>query len=290
MTAASVGILSIFAGPSNAGELSFTDFEGFSTDTTVDGQDGWTVVGNFDEKVVDDGSGNIVWRVSNAVTSGAFGNQPFAPCPGGVPSDIDLDGAIEANNGTGDMEAVDNSPDSFAGETSTEAVFARFFAEFNFTAATASAQPGLSITVSADNWAGARQSFIDIEDNGNGLNIISFDVNRNGRFGGPITIAQGLSYADWHTFAVEVVFREGDANDIVRYFVDGKLVHTNGSWEQFYQAFQASLHPDGVPVQTLLFRLSGADAPGLNGDGLYVDNVFTAVTAPMELPLEPGLK
>ena len=65
-------------------QASVIDFEGF-TPGTVNGQSGWTVedsFGNsttaFDQEVVDDGSGNMVWRLSNAVTTGGFSDQPFS--------------------------------------------------------------------------------------------------------------------------------------------------------------------------------------------------------------------
>jgi len=278
-----------FGSTAFAGQLSFTDFEGFITGISVDGQGNWKVDTNvgFDERVVDDTTGNIVWRVSNAVTSEAFGNQPFAPCPGGIPAD-----GIDANNSIdgGNLEAVAGDPDSFAGETSTGAALRRFYAEFNFKSATGSAQPGLRVTVSADDCEGARHSFIALEDDGHGIHVITFDNNRAGHFPGPITIAQGLSYTEWHTFAVEVIFRDGEANDIVRYYVDGKFVQQGGSWEQFYRNFQADLHPDGVPAQTLLFRLSPPAVLDVSGGGYFIDNVLTMVSHSLDLPQEPGRK
>jgi len=72
---------------SQAVPLSGTGFAGFMTGTSVDGQSGWSSTGIWDEEVVDDGTGNLVWRVSNAFTSGSFGNMPFAPRPGGIPTD-----------------------------------------------------------------------------------------------------------------------------------------------------------------------------------------------------------
>ena len=67
-----------------------TDFTGFAPGT-VNGQGGWTVEdqwGNtgwgsnpaqFDQAVMDDGTGNMVWRVSNAVTNSGLSAQPFSP-------------------------------------------------------------------------------------------------------------------------------------------------------------------------------------------------------------------
>lgn len=252
----------------------FTDFEGFTTGASVDGQGGWSAAAKFDEEVVDDG-GNTVWRVSNAVTAGSFGDMPFTPRLGGIPTDTVTD-------------PVNGMPGFFAGETSTGATHKRFFFEFDFKSATGAAQPGLSVTGSADNGQGGRQGFFDIEDNGTGLDVITFDLdNSAGTFIGPITIASGLPYDSFNTLGVEVLFEDGTANDTVNYFVNGGLVHTGQSWEEFYRNFQASSHPLGVPVQALLFRLSGTAENGVLGNGLYIDNVTTQLGAATSGPADP---
>jgi hypothetical protein len=266
---ASVVALVLFLGlfgRAHAVPLSGTGFADFTVGASVDGQDGWSVFipgncGVYDESVVDF-NGNKVWRVSNAVTCGSFGDQPFAPRPGGSPTDSVND-------------PVNSDPLFFAGETSTGAAFNRFFGQFSFRSATGVPQPRLRITVSIDNGEGGRQSFIALRDSGSGIAIDTFDVDRNGGFIGPITIASGLSYTRWHTVKMQAHFKNGSNNDTVEYRVNGKLVHTGQSWEQFYRNFQAALHPHGVPVQTLLFRLSETAAPAVAGGGFYIDNVFT---------------
>lgn len=254
-----------------AGTMTFTDFEGFTTGASVDGQGGWSVgtqngTGTpFDEEVVEFG-GNTVWRISNAVTDGAFGNQPFAPRPGGDPMDPDID-------------PTNGSPSSFAGESSTGASNNRFYTQFDFRSATGTVQAGLSVTGSADNGAGGRQSFFDLEDNGGaGLDITTNEPNSGGIFGGPMVIASGLSRTEWHTFGMEILFQDGADNDVVNYYLNGSLIHTGPSWEQYYTNFEAANHPLGVPVQTLLFRVSGTAVPGLDGGGFYIDNVSTSAT------------
>lgn len=248
--------------------LSGTSFHDFIAGVSVDNQVGWNVslpgnCGFYDESVVDFGT-NRVWRVSNAVTCGSFGDQPFAPRPGGIPTDTVND-------------PVNGEPYFFAGENSTGAVFRKFSGQFSFRSATGAAQSGLRITVSADSGQGGRQSFAALVDTGSGIDVETFDVDKDGNFIGPITISQGLSYTDWHSLNMEVAFKKGPGNDKVKYFVDGKKRHTGQSWEQFYRNSQASLHPSGVPVQTLLFRISGPAAPAVRGGGYLIDNVFTAV-------------
>lgn len=263
VSALGVGLALGFANVANADQTQFTDFEGFALGS-VNGQNGWGVSDSaFDQEIVDFG-GNTVWRVSNAVTSGAFGNQPFAPRLGGT--------AMASTTPTG------NSPGAFAGELSTGTTLTKFKGKFSFRSATGTPQPGARITVSADNGQGGRQSFIAINDTGAGLEISTFDVDIGGNFIGPIVIASGLSYTKWHTTSVQVQFKDGEADDVVKYFVNGKRKHTGPSWEQFYTNFQPVEHPNGVPVQTLLFRISGTAVPAVLGGGYYIDKVKMSVS------------
>jgi hypothetical protein len=261
--------------------LSATSFHDFTAGESVDGQDGWSVFlpgncGFYDESVTTFG-GNAVWRVSNAVTCESFGDQPFAPRPGGIPTDT--------------MNDPDNSePSFFAGESSTGAGLRGFVGRFSFRSATGQAQPGLRITVSADNGTGGRQSFLSLVDSGAGINVLTYDVDRDGNFIGDrrcilgvtvpcpgIVIASGLSYVAWHTLETEVTFKQRDRDDRVRYYLNGKRIHQGESWEEYYRTFEAAQHPLGVPVQTLLFRISGPAAPAVAGGGFYIDNVFTGL-------------
>jgi len=273
-TGAVLGLGFLLAGPASAVVLSNTDFEGFATGSSVDGQGGWSSTGTWDEAVVDDGTGNTVWRVSNALTAGSFGDMPFAPRPGGVPSDTATD-------------PVNSNPGSFAGESSTGATWNRFYSQFDFRSATGGAQDGLSITISPDNGSGARQSFVDIEDNGSGLDLVTFDVDSGGGFVGPTSIATGLDYTQWHTFGFELLFNDGPDNDVANLYLNGSLIHTGTSWEQFFSASQSAQHPLGVPVQTLLFRISGSAADNTRDAGFFFDNVSTEVSALTAVP-EPA--
>jgi hypothetical protein len=241
--------------------LSATSFSGFATGVSVNGQGGWGTSGAWDESVVDDGTANEVWRVSNAVTSASFGDMPFAPRPGGLPNDTVND-------------PVNSEPLFFAGEPSTGAEFSRFLSQFAFRSATGAAQPGLRITVSIDNGQGGRQSFVVLVDTGSGIDVQTVDVDKNGEFTDAFSIASGLSYTGWHTIRMEAAFKKGPNNDRVKYFVNNKMVHDGASWEQFYRNEQAALHPNGVPVQTLMFRLSSTAAPAVAGGGFFIDNVF----------------
>jgi hypothetical protein len=246
-------------------QVLFTDFEGFKVGASIKNQNGWGADNPAWDQQVVSSSGTTAWRVSNAVTSGTFGDMPFAPRLGGLPMDTVTN-------------ATNSSPGAFAGESSTGASLKHFNSTFSFRSATGATQPGARITISADNGQGGRQSFIALEDAGTGVRVTTFDVDNAGNFSNPIVIAPSLSYSNWHNAAMIMEFKNGPSNDTVQYFIDGHPVHTGPSWEQYYRNFQAALHPLGVPVQTLLFRLSGSACTSCLGGGYLIDNVALAVT------------
>ncbi len=260
--------------------LSSTDFTGFATGISVAGQGGWGIgmtTPNIvvDETVVAEAGGNVVFRLSNAVTSGDINDIPFAPRPAGIPN---FPGDTISN-------PVLGSPELFAGEASTTASHRRFYASFQFKSATGAAQPGLFISVSADNGAGGRMSYVGLEDTGAGIDLITYDIDAAGDFGGAQTIASGLSYSDWHEVAFEILFQEGPSNDVVTFYLDGSPIHTGTTWEAYFAATQASSYPLGVPVQTLLFNVGGSAVPANSGNGYYFDNVLIQVgEAPTTIP------
>ncbi len=255
---------------------SSTDFTGFVTGASVNGQGGWGSSNPaWDERVVDDGTGNIVWRVSNAVTSGSFGDMPFAPRPGGVPADT--------------VNDPDNSmPLNFAGESSTGAANNRFVSTLRFRSATGAAQPGLFVSLSPDNGSGGRVGYVGLSDNGStGLDVITYTVSPvDGGFIGPVTIAT-VDYTSWHDLRIEIDFANGDSNDIVRLYVNNTLVHTGDTWEDYYTFNQAALHPLGVPAQTMLFRLGGTAVPSVLGGGFFFDDVTVALASATDVSLVP---
>jgi hypothetical protein len=252
-----------------------TTFDGFSLGT-VNGQGGWGVSNPaFDQEVVDL-SGNRVLRLSNRFTSGSFSDQPFAPRPGGT--------------GMTPADPVNSNPGFFAGETSTGASYNRFIGSFEIrSVATGDTDRGARITVSPDNGQGARQGFVAFENTATGVAVTTFDVDAGGNFVGPETLTT-INFGEWAKIRYEIDFIDGPFNDVARIYIDGSLVKTLNSWESFYPVAQPTLHPNGVPVQTWLFRMSGTAVP--NAQGFYIDNVTvmldniaTAVPEPASLAL-----
>jgi len=253
-----------------------TVFDGFSNGS-VNGQGGWAVSNPaFNQSVVDLGGGNKALRISNTVTSGSFSDQLFAPRPGGVPADT----VSNPSNGNAGF---------FAGESSTGAGYNRFISSFDFRSVLGTADPGARITISPDNGNGGRQGFVALESTAAGVTVSTFSVDAGGGFVAEPTLAT-VAFGQWNTLRYEIDFFDGASNDVARIFLNGSLVSTINSWENFYVASQAAIHPLGVPVQTLLFRLSGSAATA--AQGFYIDNVTialdnrgAAVSAPATLAL-----
>jgi len=135
-------ILAILRGQQSVtADSAATDFESFTTGS-VNGQDGWGITGSYDVEVVDNTYGFATFgdkslRISNAVTSGSFGDQTFSKAL------VDEAGESTAVNGgqSGGMrqDYFESSWDFASAVTTTE-------------------QVGLSVVVSPDRGDGARMS------------------------------------------------------------------------------------------------------------------------------------
>ena len=260
----------------------FDDFESFSPNASVNSQGGWTVedsFGNsselFDEEIVDDGTGNQVWRISNEFTTTSYSNQPFSSKADQVAGES---GAGLFNDYGSDHSMPNSPPLSSAASTSKY-----FYTGFDFKSATDGAQTGLSITVSPSaSQSTLRMSYLRITDSGTGYDVDFFDTT--GSSFGNTVLATGLSYDDWHRLEMFVEFVDGigpgtagseQGNDLVAIYLDGVLLHTGTTWESyFYNVADA-----GIPVtskravDSALFRMAGNANSGNSGGGFFIDNV-----------------
>lgn len=240
------------------------------TPGSIDGQDGWVATGPlFDQAVVQHAPlyqapasfGDQSWRVSNAVTSGSFSNQPF--------SKPLADEAGETTAENGGQSAGTRQP--------------CFKAEFTVASATGAAQDGLRVTVSPDRGDGARMSFVSVAHTATDLNVSFFDVQG---VNGTAPCFQCANFVETdlgdfdatvpHTVRIEMHFVEGGSNDVVKVFVDDVLKHTGTSWEDYYTMdTESSPNPPRVSrtVDSLLFRISGQAAPTTLLYGFLVEDV-----------------
>ncbi|MEZ4511875.1 MAG: calcium-binding protein [Chloroflexota bacterium] len=248
-------------------DLSNIDFESYSNGT-INNQDGWSSFGAagsgcavYDHAVVDNTYGYASFgsrslRISNAVTSGCFGDQTFSK------SLADEAGESTAGNG------------GFSGGTR----HASFAAQWDFASTKPNEeQTGLSVVASPDRGDGARMSWIQMADTPSGLEVNFYDYQTAVPDFIFTNVASGLDRTIPHTIRIEMEFVEGTANDIVRVYVDGVLGHTGTSWEDYFRDVE------GNPTRTvdsILFRTAGTAAPGTAGYGFLIDNLTLETPAP----------
>jgi hypothetical protein len=223
----------------------------------INGQMGWTKLNPaFDVKVASVSAypaasayhfDTQALRLSDAVTSGSFGDQTFSP------------GLAQP-----------------AGEAPLET---RFSATFWIGTALASEQQGLHMSVSPDNGSGARMSYLRFEDHADGVHVFFDDVVNPGPIGTVSNFTDTdiatLSRARAHSIRFSITFKTGPGNDVVRIYVDGTEVTRGTSWENYYRYDpEAAGNGNQVsPVSKLLFRESGDAHPANVNQGFLVDRV-----------------
>jgi hypothetical protein len=182
--------------------------------------------------------GDAQLRISNAVTSGSFGDQLFSP--------------------TLDIPATEDGPAS----------------TFNasFTLDPVALQPGLRVTVSPDNGAGGRAGFLAIEHRADGLALVSSGSAGNGAWTDK-TIATRLDASRAHQVEMRLTKapggNKGKGNDEFSVRVD------NGKWvsNKTFESYYAGTGEPNYRTDTLLFRVSGTAMPELRGKGLLIDDL-----------------
>ena len=235
---------------------------------SINGQDGWSATGPYDQEVDSSSSvsgfGTQSFRMSNAVTSGSFGDWPFSP------SLIDEAGETGAE-GDGSSGTLQN----------------HFEASFQIASAVPTfEQPGLGLAFSPDRGDGARMSLVRVRDLPAGLQVSFVDYQSNGiacdgDFVDTI-VASGLNRSTVHSIRIAMDFVNGARNDIVSVHVDGALLHVGTSWEDYFRECE------GNPTRTvdsLLFRASGT-ALATNDKGFLIDNLTLSSSTLSPSPCE----
>lgn len=255
-------------------DSSLINFESYSLGT-INAQDGWSSLGAagagcapYDHAVAVTtvaGFGAQALRMSNAVTSGCFGDQTFSK------SLSQAAGETTAEGGT--MSAAPSQ--------------SHFEAEWDFASVTGAPQPGLSVVASPDRGDGARMGWIQMADTATGLEVNFYDYQDALPFGGAVgdpngcgveddfvftNLASGLDRTIPHKIKVTMDFVDGPRNDIVRVYVDGVLKHSGTSWEDYFRYCEGN---QTRTVDSVLFRTGGAAAPATSGFGFFIDNLKT---------------
>lgn len=235
----------------------------------INGQDGWTKTGSYDVAVVNNTYGYASFgsqslRLSNATTSGRFGDQTFAK---------------PLTDAVGEAEATDGGFSEGNRKTF-------FQMQFDIASAVPTAQqPGLFMSVSPDRGDGSRMSYLSFTDGTDGIDVTFYDVpgtSNPANFVG--TKIAALDRSAPHTIKLTLNTFDGPSNDIVKVYIDGTLVHTGTSWENYYRYdSEAAAEPTPRIVKTVLFRESGTAAPATAGNGFLVDNLTLSSSNPPNL-------
>jgi hypothetical protein len=244
----------------------------------IDTQDDWTSTGAagggcgavLDHQVVDNAVqpltsysypsfGGQSLRLSNAVTTGCFGDQTFSKrLPVGATGEPDAEG-VEFEKVAGPIKN-------------------HFEAQWDFASTVPDAeQPDLSVVASPDRGDGSRMSWVQMADARNGLEVNFFEVRGKSdpaHFVGPLRVASNLDRSVPHTIRITMDFVPGPSNDVVKVYVDGVLKLTGTSWENYFR-YDSEAYPEHqgmVPiVNRILFRTGGAAAIDNLGKGFLID-------------------
>ncbi len=233
---------------------------------SINGQDGWKATGSagsgcavYDQSVATQSSypsfGSQSLRISDAVTSGCFGDQVFAK------SLVDAVGEASASAGT---FSVGNKQTHFE-------------MQFDIASVVPNAQqPGLHVSVSPDRGDGSRMSYLRFEDGASGIDVFFDDVQGTTNPANFVEtqIGTGLNRTIPHKIKLTLDTVDGPSNDVVKVWIDGVLVNTGTSWENYYR-FDSEASAEQSPriVKTVIFRSAGAAVSADAGKGFYFDNL-----------------
>ena len=225
---------------------------------SINGQQGWSSTGSFDQGIVSSPviSGTQSFRLSNAVTSGSFGDQTFSPT---LAQPAGETGADNATYGVGPFKT-------------------HFESQFSIKAIPGSL--GDNMSVSPDRGDGARMSYLRFENKTDGVHVFFVDVtdpthatNADTFNETQITVLDGAV----HTVKFSVDLVDGPDNDVVKIYIDGHLKITGTSWEDYYlydtQSNPGLANPHSRTIRTMLFRSGGTAVPANLGKGYLIDGL-----------------
>lgn len=257
------------------------DFESFALGDPY-GQDGWGAndlggynAANWDIDIVDPSAawgtelGNRALRISNAVTSGGFGNQLLSAS---LVNEAGETGATASVNAGGTRQS-------------------RLSGVLTFASATKAHQPGLAFSFAADAGDGTRMANFRITDEAGGFRVEVSVLDESIPSFVAHTIASGLSHSEVHTLRFSLDLVDGDNNDVLWVKVDESGCSTfaqSGSWEQYHRYYAGNATPITFTADSLLFRVSGAAVPANAGNGLLFDRFDLATSTVPAMPA-PGV-
>jgi len=270
------------AGNASVASSLTSDFEPTYTVGNINGQHSWLKTGSFDANVSATGIpasfGTQSLQISDAVTSGSFGDQTFSP---------------SLANEAGETDALNNG---LSGGTRQKS----FVAQFDIASVLPTLQAGMHVSVSPDRGDGSRMSYLRFEDhsasdlytggpNGtaipghpagsnyaDGINVFFDDVQGTSNPANFVETEIATISRTPHNIKFAMDFVDGPSNDVVKIYIDGTLIQTGTSWENYYRfdpESNPSLISNSRTVDSLLFRESGTANSSDAGKGFLIDNL-----------------
>jgi len=199
-------------------------------------------------------------RISDAVTTGSFGDQTLSP---GLADEAGETDAVNAGMSGGLRQP-------------------KFEASFMIGTTQLAQQLGLHLSVSPDRGDGARMSYLRFEDQSDGVHVFFDDVHQPG----PCSPAGCANFRESdiatldrqhsHVITFLMQLKDGPHNDTVQIYIDGKLKKDGTSWEDYYRYDpEQSGSGNQVPtVDKLLFRVGGNSNPTDLNNGFLIDRVL----------------
>ena len=221
----------------------------FST-TSIKG-DGWRMSGNYDATIV----GGDQLQLSDAVTSGSFGDWVFSP----------------------------SVPDASGSGTTLQ----HFTAIFNISTAPGARNTDAGgqwnhISISPDNGQGGRMSYLRFENHPDGVHVFFDDVPSAAVDGaGHVTFRDvdiaTLKADQKHVVRFVMNLTLGNSNDVVKVYLDGQLAVTGTSWANYYLHDSEAGPNNTVPsTNSLIMQARGDANAGDAGKGYLIDSVRLA--------------
>ncbi len=148
--------------------------------------------------------------------------------------------------------------------------------QFDIASTMSTQQSGMHMSVSPDRGDGSRMSYLRFEDGTSGMNVFFDDVQGTTNPANFVEtqIGTGLSRSVPHTVKLTLDAVDGPSNDVVKVWIDGTLVHTGTSWENYYR-YDSESSTEQTPriIKTILFRESGTAHSADAGNGFLIDNL-----------------
>ena len=95
-------------------------------------------------------------------------------------------------------------------------------------------------------------------------------------------LATGLDRDSWYSVSVDILFKDGPANDEMTVDFDGVVFSGLTTWEQYYED-AGTPQPEVAGIDGVIFRAAGDPVESVRGGGVYFDNLTMSSTVP-----EPG--